>query len=479
MTQIHDLPAHRLAAMVRSRELSPLEISEHTLGRMKRDPDHCAAFITVTPEKMREQARNAQSRVMRDTPDSLPPLLGVPVPIKDLDPLEGVRITHGTRALDHPAAPFDSDMVAQLRAAGAVFPGKTNTPEFGSSCHTENEIAPPTRNPWDTRRTPGGSSGGAAAAVADGLAPVAQGSDGGGSIRIPAGSCGLFGLKPTRGRISGAPLKPDLLGLSTAGPLTRSVLDAALLLDVMAVDRPGDYHTAPPLPKGQTFAGQARRDPGRLRIGRYATAGSPGVPVHPDVLAAYEDTTRLLQELGHEVEEIPEPAETHFGGTFAEDFQVIWSAMASAAPVALEREDRLGPLNRWLRERARATPVPDYIAVCARLQRGIRSLVAAHESFDAVLCPTLAQPPVPIGHFTDQPPEEQFRLMTEFTPFTSVYNVTGQPSVSVPLHHSQDGLPLGSMLTGRMGGEGTLLALSAQLEQARPWSGRVPPGWAE
>lgn len=414
---------------------------------------------------------------MGDTPDGLPPLLGVPVPVKDLDPVAGVRLTQGSAVHRDAVAPLDSDLVARLRAAGTIMVGKTNTPEFGSTCYTENDVAPPSRNPWDTTLSPGGSSGGAAAAVAAGLAPVAQGSDGGGSIRIPASACGLVGLKPTRGRISGAPLKPDLVGLSTAGPLTRDVRDAALLLDAMAFSGPGDYFTAPPLPPGEAFTDHVDRAPGRLRVGAYATTGSAGIPVHPDVLAAHEDAVRLLTDLGHEVEEIHEPGDAHFGGAFTDDFQVVWAAMASASPVAPDREAELGPLNRWLRERARATPVPAYIAACARLQRGVRSLVAATAPYDAVLTPTLALPPVPIGHFSSGGPEEEFRRMTEFTPFTSVYNVSGQPSVSVPLHWSADGLPIGSMLTGRMGGEGTLLSLSAQLEAARPWAHRVPPGW--
>ncbi|MCY9785130.1 amidase [Nocardiopsis sp. EMB25] len=476
MTQIHELPAHRLADLVRRRELSPREIAEHCLDRIERlDPTY-GGFVAVSPEHVLEQARYAEKRVMRDTPDTLPPLLGVPLPIKDLDLLAGSPTTFGSRAVDPVPAPFDDGAVAALRFAGALLLGKTNTPEFGSTCYTENDVAPPSRNPWDTDRTPGGSSGGAAVAVSARLAAAAHGSDGGGSLRIPASACGLFGLKPTRGRISGGPLKPDLVGLSTAGPLTHTVLDAALLLDAMAGARSGDLYGAPPLPPGETFADHARRAPGRLRVGRYADAGSVDAPVHPHVRAAYDAAGDLLVELGHEVEEIPTPGDAHFGGTFPEDFGVLWAAMASASPVDPDREHDLRPITRWLRERARATPVPDYIAACARLQRGVRSLITATEPYDVLLSPTLALPPVPIGHFDQGGPEEEFRRMTEFTPFTSVYNVSGQPSVSVPLHWSPDGLPIGVMLTGRMGGEGTLLSLSAQMEEARPWAHRVPPG---
>lgn len=477
MTQIHDLPAHRLLAMVRSRELSPTEITEHWLGRIEKYDHRIGAYITVTPEMALEQARSAQERVLSDTPDDLPSLLGLPVPIKDLEPVAGVRLSHGSSVHRDDLAPADSGLVVRLRSAGAVVPGKTNTPEFGSSCHTENAIAPPSRNPWNPALSPGGSSGGAAAAVAAGLAPVAQGSDGGGSLRIPASACGLVGLKPTRGRVSGAPLRADLMGLSTAGPLTRNVRDAALLLDAMAFSGPGDHFTAPPLPRGETFGDHALREPGRLRIGCHASTGSAGIPVHPEVLTAYEETVRLLTALGHEVEEVPVPWDAYFGGAFMTDFQVLWAAMASAVPVDPARESELSPLNQWLRERARATPVPDLVAAYARLQHGVRSLIAATEGFDALLCPTLASPPVPTGHFTVGGPQEEFDRMTGFTPFTSVYNVSGQPSISLPLHWSREGLPIGVMLTGRMGGEGTLLSLSAQLESARPWAHRVPPPW--
>ncbi|MBE2998458.1 amidase [Nocardiopsis sp. HNM0947] len=474
MTQIHDQTAQGLAALVRSRELSPVEITEHVLRRTERHDPALGAFVSVMSEMAMEQALNAEKRVMSDAPDRLPPLLGVPVPVKDLEPVAGAPVTHGSRLFHDTVAPSDGGVVTRLRAAGAVITGKTNTPEFGSSCYTENEVAPPTRNPWDTALTPGGSSGGAAAAVAARLAPAAHASDGGGSIRIPASSCGLFGLKPTRGRISGAPARADLLGLSTSGPLTRTVADAALLLDTMAFSAPGDPFRAPEHHGG--FLRHVEEEPGRLRIGTYAGTGSAGVELHPDVRTAHEETVALLTGLGHEVEEVPVPYDTHFGGHFAEDFGVLWAAMASAAPVPPEHEDVLTPLNRWLRERARATPAPRLVQALGRLQQGVRSFMTATAQFDALLAPTLARPPVPIGHFTQEGPERTFELMTQFSPFTSLYNVTGQPSVNVPLYWSPDGLPIGSMISAPVGGEGTLLALSAQLERARPWAHRVPPG---
>ncbi|RNL87328.1 amidase [Halostreptopolyspora alba] len=472
MSQIHDLTATELVERVRRRELSPVEITDHFLDRIARHDRTLGAFITVTEESAREQARKAENRVLGDTPGELPPLLGVPVPIKDLDPLAGVRHTAGSVIHADRVAEVDAAFVTALREAGAVFPGKTNTPEFGSPCYTENDIAPPARGPWNLDRSAGGSSGGSATAVAGGLAPVAQGSDGGGSIRIPASACGIYGLKPTRGRISGAPLTPDLLGLATAGPLTRSVSDAALLLDVMAVNRAGDYFTAPPLGAGETFRDHARRDPGRLRVARFATPPPTGVEVHPEVAAGYEAATELLVRLGHDVEEITPP----FDASIVEDFRTIWAAMAIATPLPGGSEPRLRPINRWLREQATGTTLERYMRATIRLQQRVREALPAMLDYDAVLTPTLAQPPVPVGHFEAEP-EEELRRMERFTPFTSMFNITGQPSVSVPLHWSDEGLPVGVMLSGRMGGEPTLLSLSAQLEAAHPWTHRTPPIW--
>ncbi|MDA0564908.1 amidase [Streptomonospora sp. S1-112] len=474
MAEIHDLTAVQQAAAVRRRELSPVEITEHYLDRVARLDRKVGAFITVAADSARAQARAAEREALSATPGEPPPLLGVPVPVKDLEPVAGLRHTSGSAVHADRVADADCDVVAELRAAGAVFTGKTNTPEFGLPCHTENDIAPPARTPWDPTRSAGGSSGGAAAAVAAGFAPVAHASDGGGSIRIPASACGLFGLKPTRGRVTSGPFKPDFIGLSTAGPIARTVADAALILDIVSVNRPGDYYTAPPLPAGETFLGYALRDPGRLRIARYDTAPVPGLRLDPEVTAAYEAATKLLIDLGHDVEDIDPP----YGADTVEDFNLVWAAMAAATPVRPEDEHLLRPLTRWLRGRAADSSVGAYMAATARIQGAVRAALPRTLPYDAVLTPTLALPPVPVGHFgTD--PEEEFRRMTAFTPFTALANITGQPSVSVPLHWSAEGLPIGTMLTGRPGGEPTLLALSAQLEAARPWAGHRPPVWAE
>jgi len=363
--------------------------------------------------------------------------------------------------------------VAALRNAGAVITGKTATPEFGLPCYTETKIGPPARTPWDLSRSAGGSSGGAAAAVAAGLAPAAQGSDGGGSIRIPSSVCGLFGIKPTRGRVSGGPIVPDLSGLGVNGPIARTVADAALLLDVMAGNFPGDMYTQPPLPAGESFLGYARRPPGRLRIGRTLANPVAGAEVHPDCQLAYADASTLLASLGHDVEDITPP----LGPDVVPFFEVLWYTHATLAPVPPQSEEVLLPLTRYLRGRGQAVSATELIFAQAYLQAVTRLALTTLNGYDAVLSPTLAMPPVPVGYFDEVEPAENFERQKRFTPFTAVYNMSGQPAVNVPLHWNAQGLPIGVMLAGRMGEEGTLISLSAQLEQARPWAHRHPPLW--
>ncbi|MQA93905.1 MAG: amidase [Streptosporangiales bacterium] len=467
------MTALELAAAVRRRELSPVEITEHYLDRIERLNDTVGAFVTVTAEDARASAKQAELAVADAAdPAALPPLHGVPVPIKDLDMVQNVRWTWGSAAFEDQIAPLDDDVVTAIRRAGAVLLGKTQAPEFGLPPYTENAVGPPARTPWDLTRSAGGSSGGAAAAVAAGLAPVAQGSDGGGSVRIPASVCGLVGIKPSRGRISSGPIKPDLIGLSTAGPLARTVRDAALLLDAMVIRSPGDMYWAPSADGG--FLGCAEREPGRLRIARFATSPVPGGDPHPDVLAAYEAATTLLTDLGHEVEEITPP----FGPELIAPFETVWAAMSTLYPVAPDREDRLLPLSRWLRERGQATAVPEYLNACTALQWAMRAAMPLLESYDAVLNPTVSLPPVPLGYFTDGADgAEEFERIKGFAAFTATYNVSGQPAVSLPLFWTDEGLPTGIMLAGRPGDEATLISLSAQLEAARPWHGRRPEVW--
>jgi amidase len=462
-----------MAAAVRTREVSPVELADHYLARIERLNEQVGAYVTVTAERAREEARRAAKAVLDAAdPADLPPLHGVPVPIKDLNMVDGVRMTFGSAVYAEMTGFADDHVVTKLAQAGSVLLGKTTTPEFGLPCYTESDVAPPARTPWDLTRSAGGSSGGAAAAVASGLAPVAQGSDGGGSIRIPSSACGLFGIKPTRGRVSSGPIVPDLFGLATNGPIARTVRDAALLLDVMAGHMPGDLYRAPR--EDGSFLAHAERAPGRLRIARTLEPPVPGTEVHPDCVAAYEAASALLEELGHEVVDLPQQV---LGADLVAHFVTLWGAMATMTPVADEDTGKLQPLTRWLRGLGEATAAPQLFQAHAALQGELRKAFPVMDEFDAILHPTLAMPPVPVGYFHDQEPEENFRRQADFTPFTAVYNISGQPAVNVPLHWNDAGLPIGIMLAGRLGGEGTLISLSAQLEEARPWIGRKPEIW--
>jgi amidase len=470
MAELHDLTALEQAAAVRRREVSALELVEHCAERIARLDPQLGAFVTLTLDTARDQAGEADRAVAAG--EELPPLHGVPTGIKDLNLTEGVPTQFGSAVMQGFVPPLSDVVVDRLRAAGTISLGKTATPEFGLPCYTETDVGPPARTPWDLTRSAGGSSGGAGAAVAAGLVPVAQGSDGGGSVRIPASVCGLVGLKPARGRITNGPVLGDVTGLPTNGPLARTVEDAAALLDAMAGPSAGDPHWAPP--PAEPFLAAARQEPGRLRIGRYCRPVMPGVEVHPHVLEGWEAASSLLAELGHEVVDVDPP----FGAELRDEFMVLWSVSAAGVPVAPAREAELRPLTRWLRELGRSHSATRFTRAVAALQSGTRRAVTATAHCDAVLVPTLAQPPAPVGWFPSAgEPSAEFDRMIEWTPFTAVYNATGQPAISLPLHVSPDGLPIGVMLVGRPADEATLLRLSAQLEQARPWRDRHPELW--
>jgi len=441
---------------VRRGEVSPVELVETYLDRIERLDPELNAYVTVCGEE-------ALAAAAGDLPDG--PFRGVPLPIKDLSETAGIRTTFSSRAFADYVPDFDVAVVRRLKEAGLIVLGKTNTPELGITAVTESELNGAARNPWDTARTPGGSSGGAAAAVAAGLAPAAHGSDGGGSIRIPASCCGVFGIKPARGRVSPAPYG-GLEGLSTSGPLTRTVLDAAALLDVMAGYETGDPYWAPP-PR-RPFAEEVGADPGKLRIA--VTTSSPiDAPVDPTCTTAAEDAAGLLADLGHSVEE----ATPDWGSErLFQLFMRVWQV----GPALYGQDLSLfEPMNRVLAESAERTTAVEHVQATVELRGLARRIVAFWDDYDLLLTPTLAQPPVPIGALDDDDPWVQFRNAGRFTPFTQVANITGQPAVSVPLFWSDDGLPIGVQLVGRAADEATLLRVSAQLEQARPWRDRRPP----
>jgi amidase len=454
------LSAVEQARLIRAGEVSSRELVEHYLERIDRLDPSLNAFVTVCADEALADATAI------DLSEGDEPFRGVPVAVKDLTATAGIRTTYSSHAYADNVPDFDTAVVRRIREAGFVIVGKTNTPEFGTVAFTESELNGATRNPWSPERTPGGSSGGAAAAVAAGLVPIAHATDGGGSIRIPASCCGLFGLKPSRGRVSSAPFG-SLEGLSTAGPLARTVEDAAAFLDVLAGYEPGDPWWAPP--PSEPFAASTATVPHRLRIA--ATATPPmDTPVDPECIRAVESAGALLSELGHEVVDATPPWRDPDLFTL---FLTVWQVSPALYPVD---ETLLTPLNRGLVESSRTTSAADYARAVAALQLLARRVVAFWEGVDAVLTPTLALEPVAIG-WQDAVGGAIPQLLrnVEFTPFTAIANLTGQPAMSLPLHWSDEGLPVGVQVIGPPAGEALLLQLAAQVEQARPWADRRPP----
>ena len=454
MEDVAFLSAGEQARLIAGGELSSVELLETYLRRIELLDGPLRSFVTVRAEEALAEAREPR-----------PGLLGgVPIPIKDLTATAGTRTTFSCRAFADNVPDYDAVVVQKLKAAGAIVIGKTNTPEFGTIPVTESELNGACRNPWDLERTPGGSSGGAAAAVAAGLAPAAQGTDGGGSVRIPASCCGLVGLKPSRGRISPAPLV-SYEGLSTSGPLARTVRDIALLMDVMGGSEPGDRYTLP-LPD-RAFTEEVEEPPGRLRIAVTATSPAES-PVDPACREALEDAAGLLASLGHDVEDATPPwRDPELPSAFGH----VWRPLPTIYGV--QDESLLTPLNRELIARARETPAPVFVAASQRLQLAARKVLQFWADYDVVVTPTLALKPVPIGWILEDE-EARNALGLPLTPFTSIVNVTGQPAISVPLSWDGD-LPIGIHLIGPPEGDGLLLRLAAQLEEARPWAGRRPP----
>jgi amidase len=470
MGAIHDLSAVELGAAIRAGDLAVAEVVEHYLTRIGRLDAELGAFVTVTPAL----ARTAAETVAARSDGRRGPLWGVPTAVKDLTQTAGVRTTFGSALYRDHVPDVSDEVVLRMASAGLVSLGKTNAPELGTCAYTEPDVAPPARTPYDLTRSAGGSSGGAAAAVAAGLVPVAHGSDGGGSIRIPASVCGLVGLKPSRGRVSQSPMHGDVAGLSAAGPLARNVRDAAAFLDAIAGPAIGDPAWAPPLPIDQSYLGWCDREPTALRIARFATPVVPDAPVHPECLAAYDGATALLVQLGHDVVDIEPPVDESVLGTF----RTVWAVSTATWPLPSDAEPRLRGLTRWLRERGRATSGPEYGAALVRLRQLAAQVVATLAPYDAVLTPTLAQPPAPVGGLrNDDDAAAEFSAQERFTPFAALWNMAGMPAVSLPLHWTREGLPVGVMLAGRPAQDHLLLALAAQVESAAPWHDRHPPCW--
>lgn len=449
--------AARQAELIAAGELSSRELVELYLGRIERIDPQVNAFRTVMADRALTEADQADRR--RAGGDERP-LLGVPVAIKDTTDVAGEVSTQGTAAHGGPAAE-DAEVVRRLRAAGAVIIGKTNLPELAITGTTESPNWGVTRNPWDLDRTPGGSSGGSAAAVAAGLVGLAHATDGAGSIRIPAACCGLFGLKPQRDRVSLAPDRQHWYGMSVAGAVTRTVLDTAIYLDVVSSDtgvRP--------------FAESARRAPGELRVAmstKFALP-NPGLKVQPEVRGALESTSGVMRSLGHTVQE----HDIDYGliGTV---FLPRYLKGIEAEAATLARPDRLQRRTRGFVALGKAMPQ-------AAVDRALRdeadraaSINRVFDHFDVVMTPVATRPPVGAQQWEGMSALRTVNEMGRVYPYTGVWNVTGQPAASVPAGFTADGLPLAVQLVGRPGDEHTLLALAAQIEAERPWADARPP----
>jgi amidase len=449
------LPALEQARLIRERAVSSLEIVRDYLERIERLDPTLNSYVTVCADEALAQARNPRPG----------PFTGVPLPIKDLVETGGIRTTFSCRAFADYVPAEDAALVRRIRAAGFVVLGKTNTPEFGTTVVTESNLNGICRNPWSLSHTPGGSSGGAAAAVAAGLAPLAQGGDGAGSIRIPASCCGVFGLKPTRGRTSTAPFG-NVHGFAVYGPLARTVADAAAFLDVISGPEPGDPHASPP-PRGP-FLEEVGAPVGRLRIALVLDSPT-GTRVDPVCANAAREAAALLDELGHDVEEVS----LRWREDLVELFTVVWQTIPS---VYVSDTSQLDPLNAAFATRALATSSVEYVQAFAQLQQYGRRVAAFCADYDVVLTPTLALPPPPVGWVREpEDPWEQHRRAIEFAPFTAPANVAGLPAASIPFAWTENRVPIGIQLIASAAEEAVLLRISSQIEEARPWAHNRPP----
>ena len=478
MTSLADetrwLDAVDQAALVAKGEATPSELLEAAITRIEAGDGDLNAVVIRWFDHARSLAADPE------LPDG--PFRGVPFLLKDLyTSFAGQTLSNGNRALKEAAVVDERDttLVARYRAAGLVIAGRTNSPEMGSLPTTQPMAWGPTRNPWDTERTPGGSSGGAAAAVASGMVPFANASDGGGSIRIPASCCGLVGLKPSQGRVTVGPVRAEV-GLGVEHCVSRSVRDSALLLDAVRGPGVGDTVIAP-APE-RPYADEVGADPGRLRIG-LLDRHPLDRDLHADCVAAVRAAAALLEGLGHVVESDSPAALTD--PALTEKFMALWATQMALAVKGFGQtlgreltEDEVEPVNWVQAQFARNLSAVDYASALAASHQFRRDAQQWWEDgWDLLLTPTLAEPPPPIADFVDVPgdPTAPMRRAGQWVAFTPAFNMSGQPAISLPLHWNADGLPIGVQLVAAYGREDVLLRVAAQLEQSNPWSDRHPP----
>lgn len=465
-----------LAELVHKGEVTAAELAEEALRRIEKHNPTLNAVVT----DMADQGRKIAADI--DAGDKSAPFAGVPFLLKDImGDFEGVATQFGSRFLAGSPAPVHSTLTTRFLAAGLVPLGKTNVPEFGLLPVSESNLYGPARNPWNPDHTPGGSSGGSAAAVAAGIVPLAHANDGGGSIRIPASSCGLVGLKPSRARVPQGPMIGDAMsGLTADLVVSRTVRDTAVALDIASGPELGDPYFAPQ--HDGIWSDDLGVSPGSLRIG-FTTKTLGGEPVDPECVKAVENTAKLLASLGHEVEEASPPVDM---GMMQQAFMAIW-ATGVAQQIELQNtlfgktpnQGDLEPLTAGLWEAGKKVSGADYLTAVAMMQLMTRSVAQWHDDYDLWLTPTLGQPPLRIGtiDINESDPEKAFEPILNYVAFTPLENATGQPAISLPLHWTPDGLPVGLHFAARVGEEATLIRLASQLEVAAPWADRRPPIW--
>ena len=471
MFELHHLSAQEQWDWLQRGEISPVELTRHYLERIERLDADLGAFVTVTAA-----AAIARAAELIDTVPKTAQLWGLPFADKDLVDRAGVPTGYGSRLMSGFVPEVSNELVTALDAAGAVSLGKTNAPEFGLPCYTESLAGPPARNPWNTALGAGGSSGGAAVAVAAGLLPFAPGSDGGGSVRIPAAACGLVGLKPSRGLVPSGTGITSLAGLVVPGPLARSVADAAMLLDAMVAGGRYPFTLRAPRWDGGALLTAAVRGEGRFQLGVMTTSpwdDAYDIEVGPEATAALALAVAELDAVGHGIEQLalePDPS-------YAGNFRTIWQAGAAGIPAEGEQLELLEPLTRWLVLRGRELSARELGVALGALTTFERSIIRQFDRFDAVLTPALAMTPRPLGWYDSEDAERNFAQQVQYTPFTSFANVTGLPAITLPVYQTPDGIPMGVQLIGRPGGEHVLLAIGAQLERRLRWQHRHPPQW--
>jgi amidase len=470
-TELAWLDATAQADLVRRGEVSPKELVEAAISRIEELNPRLDAVLRTRFDQARDEASGT-------LPEG--PFRGVPFLLKDLGAVEaGETTAFGIGPMATARMPATSYLVEQFRAAGLVVLGRTNVPEFGTTVTTEPKSFPPARNPWNPEHSTGGSSGGSAAAVASGMVPVAHANDGGGSIRIPASECGLVGLKPTRGRVSQGPLIGEgWAGGTIDGSVTRSVRDAAAVLDAISARMPGEPYYAPPLPG--PLAEEVGRDPGRLRVGFVDRPGAEGYLDSPECREAVAGAARLLESLGHAVE--PSGPEAMFEQELNRMFSTIIAADTETTFRQFElllgrsiEEDEIEPRNVAYRRWGASLSAVDYLNARGWIGLWARRMASWWSDHDILVTPTVGAPPPRLGWFTGAGPESEGQRIVSFIPYTAQFNMTGQPAVSLPLHWSADGLPVGVQFVAPYGREDLLVRLAAQLEQAAPWADRRPP----